>query len=59
MQRVAGGHGYSHWDDEAKQWRLDENEYSAALSIVNSVKPRNEMEACLAAQMEPFLPPPS
>lgn len=43
--------GKSHWDDEAKQWRLDENHFSAALAIVNSVKPRNEMEAALAAQM--------
>ena len=41
----------SHWDEEAKQWRLDENEYSAALAMVNSIKPRNEMEAALAAQM--------
>jgi hypothetical protein len=43
--------GFSHWDEEARQWRLDENEYSAALAIVNSVKPRNELEACHAAQM--------
>lgn len=43
--------GPSHWDDEAKQWRLDEHQFSAALAIVNSVKPRNEMEAALAAQM--------
>ncbi|WP_295635918.1 hypothetical protein [Novosphingobium sp.] len=43
--------GESHWDDEAQQWRLDENEYSAALALVNSVKPRNELEAALAAQM--------
>lgn len=43
--------GQSHWDDDAKQWRLDENQFSAALAIVNSVKPRNEMEAALAAQM--------
>ena len=41
----------SHWDDEARQWRLDENEYSAALAMVNSIKPKNEMEAALAAQM--------
>ncbi len=41
----------SHWDEAAHQWRLDENQFSAALAIVNSVKPRNEMEACLAAQM--------
>ena len=43
--------GPSHWDDVTKQWRLDENQFSAALAIVNSVKPRNEMEAALAAQM--------
>jgi hypothetical protein len=41
----------SHYDREAKQWRLDEHEFSAALAIVNSVKPRNELEAALAAQM--------
>ena len=40
-----------YWDDDARQWRLDEFEYSAALAIVNSVKPRNETEAALAAQM--------
>ena len=39
------------WDEEAKQWRLDENEFSAALAMVNAIKPRNEMEAALAAQM--------
>ena len=43
--------GKSHWDDDAKQWRLDENQFSAALALVNSIKPRNEMEAALAAQM--------
>lgn len=41
----------SFWDDETKQWRLDENTFSAALAIVNAAKPRNELEACLAAQM--------
>ena len=41
----------SHWDEEARQWRLDENEYSAALAMINSIKPKNEMEAALAAQM--------
>lgn len=41
----------NHWDENTKQWRLDENQFSAALAIVNSVKPRNEMEAALAAQM--------
>ena len=39
------------WDEEAKQWRLDENEFSAALAMVSAIKPRNEMEAALAAQM--------
>lgn len=41
----------NHWDENTKQWRLDENQFSAALAIINSVKPRNEMEAALAAQM--------
>jgi hypothetical protein len=48
LESLCGKQG---WDDEAKQWRLDENEFSAALAMVNSVKPRNEMEAALAAQM--------
>ena len=43
--------GESHWDDNAKQWRLDENELSAVLAMVNTIKPRDEMEAALAAQM--------
>lgn len=43
--------GCSHWDEEARQWRLDEHEYSAALAIVNSLHPRNELEAAHAAQM--------
>lgn len=41
----------SHWDEQAKQWRIDEHAYSAALAIVNAVKPRDEIEAMLAAQM--------
>ena len=32
-------------------WSVDEDEFSAALAVMNSVKPRNEMEAMLAAQM--------
>lgn len=39
------------WDEEAHQWRLDENQFSTALAMVNTVKPKNEMEAALAAQM--------
>lgn len=51
MTQLAALCRQSHWDDEARQWRLDENEYSAALAMVNSIKPKNEMEAALAAQM--------
>jgi hypothetical protein len=51
MDQLSGLCGKQGWDDEAKQWRLDENEFSATLAMVNSVKPRNEMEAALAAQM--------
>lgn len=43
--------GQDYWDDEAQQWRLDEQEFNAALAIVNSVQPLNEMEAAFAAQM--------
>lgn len=41
----------SFWDESARQWRLDENQFSAALAMVNSIRPKNEMEAALAAQM--------
>jgi len=51
MRQLEALCGKSHWDDEAKQWRIDEHEFSAALAIVNAVKPRDEMEAALAAQM--------
>ena len=39
------------WDEKTSQWRLDEHQLSAAIALVNTVKPRNEMEAALAAQM--------
>lgn len=39
------------WDEEAQQWRLDENEFSSALAVINSLKPKNELEAAHAAQM--------
>lgn len=51
LAQLAALCGNSHWDEEARQWRLDENEYSAALAMVNSIKPKSEMEAALAAQM--------
>lgn len=41
----------SFWDEKALQWRLDEHEYSAAIALVANIKPRNELEAALAAQM--------
>jgi hypothetical protein len=43
--------GKNNWDEQAQQWRLDEHEFSAALAIINSLRPRNEMEAAHAAQM--------
>jgi hypothetical protein len=51
MSQLAALCGEKEWDDEARQWRLDENEYSAALAMVSSIKPKSEMEAALAAQM--------
>lgn len=39
------------WDEEAHQFRVDECMFNTALAMVASVKPRNEMEAALAAQM--------
>jgi len=39
------------WDEDARQWRMNEVTFNAVLAMVNSVKPRNEMEAALAAQM--------
>lgn len=39
------------WDEETKQWRLDEGMFNAVLALVSSIKPRNEMEAAFAAQM--------
>ena len=51
MRQLEALCGQSHWDEDAKQWRLDEHEFSAALAIVNSLHPRNELEAAHAAQM--------
>lgn len=39
------------WDESKGQWRINETQFSAVLAIVNGMRPRNEMEACLAAQM--------
>jgi hypothetical protein len=39
------------WDEEAHQWRLNEHTFNTVLTLVSAIKPRNEMEAALAAQM--------
>jgi hypothetical protein len=39
------------WHGEGKGWVPDSWELRAAIQIVRSVRPRNEAEACLAAQM--------
>ena len=39
------------WKGEGEGWIPDHWELRAAIQIVRSVKPRNEAEACLAAQM--------
>ena len=41
----------SDWDKQSEAWHPDEDELMAAVQIVRSTKPRNEAEACLAAQM--------
>ena len=40
-----------YFDKTTGQWRLNENEFSAAIALVYTIKPKNEMEAALAAQM--------
>jgi hypothetical protein len=40
-----------HWSDREGMWRPSETELNAALNFVNSVQPKNEAEAALAAQM--------
>jgi hypothetical protein len=39
------------WDGDLQDWRPSETELNAALNIVSGTRPRNEVEACLAAQM--------
>lgn len=51
MKQLEALCGRDVWDEQANQWRLDEHEFSSCLALVNTVKPRNEMEAALAAQM--------
>lgn len=39
------------WDEDAQQWRLDEHAFNTVLTLVSAIRPKNEMEAALAAQM--------
>jgi hypothetical protein len=39
------------WDDQANRWKPNETQLNAALAFVAGIKPRNEAEAALAAQM--------
>lgn len=39
------------WNDQTKAWHPSEVELNAALNFINSIQPRNEAEAALAAQM--------
>jgi hypothetical protein len=39
------------WDDQAQSWRPNETQLNAALAFVSGIRPRNEVEAALAAQM--------
>ena len=41
----------SDWNEAGQAWHPAEDELVAAVQIVRSTKPRNEAEACLAAQM--------
>ena len=40
----------SQWDEKARAWRPDESELQTAIALVQSLAPRNEAEAALAAQ---------
>lgn len=39
------------WNEDSKAWHPNEDELVASIQIVRSTRPRNEAEACLAAQM--------
>lgn len=39
------------WSEESEAWHPNEDELMAAVQVVRSVRPRNEAQACLAAQM--------
>lgn len=39
------------WDDKTQEWRVDETEWNALLSLVADHQPENSAQAALAAQM--------
>ena len=39
------------WDDKQGRWRPNETQLNAALAFVSGIRPRNEVDAALAAQM--------
>ena len=39
------------WDEQAQQWRISETEYSAMLALVNAHRPKNEVQAMVAAHL--------
>ncbi|MBV1692450.1 hypothetical protein KRR38_33650 [Novosphingobium sp. G106] len=39
------------WDDQDRAWKTNESEFTAILSMVNDLQPRNTAEAGLAAQI--------
>ena len=39
------------WDEDSHQWRMNEQTFNMVLTLVSAVKPKNELEAALAAQM--------
>jgi hypothetical protein len=41
----------SDWDDRAQQWKTNETDLNAAIAFIADLKPRNAIEAKLAAQM--------
>lgn len=41
----------STWDEETSQWWANEKQFAAVLDLISGLKPRNSMEAALAAQM--------
>jgi len=41
----------THWEDDGKEWWANEKQFAAVLDMVSGLRPKNSMEAALAAQM--------